>query len=587
MGQGKAEEVTTAAENNGKTDHAGDYFRERQADGRACLEAALDYLARGWAALAICTPDHVGVGPTHGKQCNHPGKAPWGPWKDFQTQLPAEEELRRKWKDNPQLNVGMTLGGITGLIGLDVDEDGGEELLRRLSKGDLPPTLEFSSGKGRRLLYRVPPGVRLKPTPKPGGEEVESGELRLLGLGSQTVMPPSRHKDSGRCYAWKPGHGPGEMEPALAPAWVVDLMRDDAHGRKGKHSHQRAHPLGDGEPIHEKYRNSTLTSLAGTMRRRGMTEEEIAAALLVVNANRCKPPLEEGEVRGIARSVARYEPFRGTATGDGAGQEAKDIILAYFRRIYQPVFKRGEALYSSSLGREVRRAEACFGASTELIDALAHATNAPRLQGDVINHAALPNLFKTWSRTAWADLLKDLPEEESGDEIVDPAAEDFRALVSVALHRPVKLGQVYERVRGKEIEMETQAENRSLIDWCRLWAKPGGWAQVRSYLLWCRLEATEEGARLRVALRPELFRQVGGTDLAGLTQRRFAKLAEMYNVGLGQECRPGGRTRAVELTEEFLADLLDRPAMTNDASASGAHTRENGFVPSSEEDLPC
>jgi hypothetical protein len=323
MERGEAGEVTTAAENNVKTDHAGDYFRERQADGHACLEAALDYLARGWAALAICTPDHVGVGPTHGKQCKHPGKAPWGPWKEYQTTLPTEEELRRKWKDNPQLNVGMTLGGITGLIGLDVDEDGGEELLRRLSQGDLPPTLEFSSGKGRRLLYRVPPGVRLKPTPKPGGEEVEGGELRLLGLGSQTVMPPSRHKASWRRYAWKPGHSPDEIDPALAPAWVIDLMRDEGHGRKGKHSHQRAHPQGDGEPIREKYRNSTLTSLGGTMRRRGMTEEEIAEALLVVNANRCDPPLSEDEVRGIAKSVCRYEPFKGTATGGGTGPAAR------------------------------------------------------------------------------------------------------------------------------------------------------------------------------------------------------------------------------------------------------------------------
>jgi hypothetical protein len=569
---------------NGATDHAGDYLRQRQSDGRACLEAALDYLVRGWSALAICTPDHVGVGSTHGKQCKHMGKAPWGPWKEYQTTLPTEEELRRKWKDNPQLNVGMTLGGITGLIGLDVDEDGGEELLRRLSKGDLPPTLEFSSGKGRRLLYRVPPGVRLRPTPKPGGEEVEAGELRLLGLGSQTVMLPSRHKTSGRCYAWKPGHGPGEIDPPIAPKWVIDLMRE----QKGKGSAGRAAPLGAGEKIRERKRNSTLTSWAGSMRRPGFGEEAIFAALMIENEARCDPPLDEDEVRSIARSIAGYEPFKGKATGqDGTGQEAKDIILAHFRHVYRPVFKRGEVLYSASLGREVRRSEACFGASTKLIEALAGATNSPRLQNGDVNHAALPNLFKTWARTAWADLLEPLPEEESGDEIVDPAAEDFRALVSAALHRPVKLGQVYERVRGKEVEMETQAESRSLIDWCRLWAKPGGWAQVRSYLLWCRKEATEEGAQLRVALRPELFRQVGGADLGSLTQRRFAKLAEMYNVGLGQECRPGGRTRAVELTEEFVAELLDRPALTNDGSPSPARARENGFISSCEEDLPC
>jgi hypothetical protein len=44
------------------------------------------------------------------------------------------------------------------------------------------------------------------------------------------------------------------------------------------------------------------------MRRRGFSEEAIAAALLVENEARCEPPLDEEEVRGIAASVARYAP---------------------------------------------------------------------------------------------------------------------------------------------------------------------------------------------------------------------------------------------------------------------------------------
>jgi putative DNA primase/helicase len=273
--------------------------------GGECFAAALDYRQRGWSALAVCTPNHVGVGPTHAKGCDSPGKAPWGPWKEYQTRLATEAELRRKWRDNPQLNVGMALGGVTGLIGLDVDEAGGEDLLRRLSGGDLPPTLEFTSGKGRRLLYRVPQGVELRPTPKPGGEAVENGELRLLGLGSQTVMPPSRHKDSGRRYAWVPGHAPGDLEPPVAPAWVVELMRADRANGKGRGPRAA---LGDGEKIPESQRNSTLASLAGSMRRRGMGYESIRAALMAENDERCEPPLAEAEVEKIATSIASYPP---------------------------------------------------------------------------------------------------------------------------------------------------------------------------------------------------------------------------------------------------------------------------------------
>jgi RecA-family ATPase len=59
--------------------------------------------------------------------------------------------------------------------------------------------------------------------------------------------------------------------------------------------------------IPEGSRNSTLASMAGSMRRRGMAEDEIAAALRKVN-QRCDPPLNESEVNKIAKSIARYEP---------------------------------------------------------------------------------------------------------------------------------------------------------------------------------------------------------------------------------------------------------------------------------------
>jgi hypothetical protein len=168
-------------------DAAAEALEAGKAAGAECLAAALEYLALGWSTLAVCPPDHVGVGKTHAQNCKHPGKAPWGTWKEYQTRLPTDAELCRKWHDNPLLNAGVALGGVTGLIGLDIDGRVGEEVLARLSGGDVPRTLEFTSGApdSRRLLYRVPVGAHLRPTPRPGGLEVEHGELRLLGLGSQ------------------------------------------------------------------------------------------------------------------------------------------------------------------------------------------------------------------------------------------------------------------------------------------------------------------------------------------------------------------------------------------------------------------
>ena len=69
-------------------------------------------------------------------------------------------------------------------------------------------------------------------------------------------------------------------------------------------------------PILKGERNRTLTSLAGSMRRRGMSENAISAALLEENRRRCSPPIEDDEVKQIAASVAKYTPsIDGIAAG--------------------------------------------------------------------------------------------------------------------------------------------------------------------------------------------------------------------------------------------------------------------------------
>jgi hypothetical protein len=120
-----------------------------------CLKAALGYLGRGWAALAVCPPDHKDVPPFHRAACSKPGKRPLGPWKTWQTRLPTLDEVVGQWELVPAANVGIALGPVSGLVGVDVDGEEGERILRELSGGDLPRTLTFTTGRGRRLLYAI------------------------------------------------------------------------------------------------------------------------------------------------------------------------------------------------------------------------------------------------------------------------------------------------------------------------------------------------------------------------------------------------------------------------------------------------
>lgn len=286
------------------------------ADGKACLDAALRYLDRGWSILALCPPDHMGirlVSREHGKSCKSPGKRPWYEWKPFQERLPTKQEILDRWRQLPNSNVGGALGPVSQLLRVDVEGQAGEQLLNEKSKGDLPPTLAFRSGRkdgtGRGLLYGIPRGVTLRTTIESLGQH---SELRFQAQGAQTVLPPSRHKDGG-LYLWEPGHGIDDGVLHEAPDWLIAELQ--ASARK----ECKARSGDDWEEIFagtsEGARNDSMTQVAGKLLRAlgdlDSTSDLQAAWLSVCAVNeQNSPPLEEGELRTIFRSIHRAEKAR-------------------------------------------------------------------------------------------------------------------------------------------------------------------------------------------------------------------------------------------------------------------------------------
>lgn len=116
--------------------------------------------------------------------------------------------------------------------------------------------------------------------------------------GGYVVVPPSRNR------TWTRGIPDLDTLPRLPEGLKHRLREGHTGGAQGRCDATDA----VGEIIPDGSRNGTLTSLAGTMRRRGMGEAEIFAALEVTNRLRCKPPLPVEDVRRISGSVARYEP---------------------------------------------------------------------------------------------------------------------------------------------------------------------------------------------------------------------------------------------------------------------------------------
>jgi hypothetical protein len=278
---------------------------------------------------------------------------------------------------------------------------------------------------------------------------------------------------------------------------------------------------------------------------------------------------------GPASSNGQHPPPNGQPSQEG--QDAQDsmwelmaygIILRYFRSHYAPAFRRGQVIHSSTLGRDVKMGEACAAPGLALVKLLTEAIDCPR-SGQGADIEAIPVLFRTWAKSAWVDMLGELPEEETSGVVVESAEDEFRGRVAAALLHHASLGYRYENDNG---EWVTETQRRTLINWCRLFAK-SRWADIRGYQVWCR---HDEDTGLEVAIRKELFGQVQGcADLARMSATKFTRLAEAYQVGAGgRNGQRIGGARVVLLAPEFLAYLLEHPAADATSDDTGqTHTR--------------
>jgi putative DNA primase/helicase len=286
---------------------ASDAEAQARADGEACLAEALDLASLNWSIIPI----YYG--------CKNPVLRTWKP---YQSQRATQEEIQAWWRDWPRAGLAVVLGRISSLCRIDADCSAAEEMLATLAVGDLPITVEFTTGRGRGLLYRLPTSRR--GVFKTKAQPVEGGELRFQAEGSYCVLPPSWHLLAKRHYAWVEGRSPHEIDVAFAPDWLLGQLRP-SRARTNGHAAERPRDedgggAGAGDAsrrIPEGRRDNTLASLAGTMRRRGMTPERIAAALRTENERRCDPPLPNEDVDRIARSVGSYPPGGSSSNGDG------------------------------------------------------------------------------------------------------------------------------------------------------------------------------------------------------------------------------------------------------------------------------
>ncbi|MBI2859183.1 MAG: bifunctional DNA primase/polymerase [Chloroflexi bacterium] len=258
------------------------------------LDAALALVDEGFKVFPCCwpTPDgKCGCGHTPPHIDNNIGKAPVGR-NGFKDATQLQIRVREFWTKYPLANIGVQT---EGLIVPDIDaRSGGFESKQALIAkfGPLPRTrVNRTGGGGEHWLYAARDRSASLVKTLPGFPGID-----VKGKGGYILGPGSLHVSGNRYEVID------DAPIAVAPEWLDALS-------------VRANPApvaatggnGHGEPIPSGQRDNTLASLAGSMRRRGMTSEEIFPALVAVN-QRVVPPMDEADIRRIAESIGRYEP---------------------------------------------------------------------------------------------------------------------------------------------------------------------------------------------------------------------------------------------------------------------------------------
>ena len=236
----------------------------------------------------------------------------WGPrghknpmvrgWPDLAT---TDPKLIRQWAaEHPGCNFYLVMGH--GFVCIDVDN---REVLSELEERGLmiPDTLAHGSPRGGHFIFKTPPGVEIHSSAGKINRHVD-----VKGYRSHIPCPGSIREDGSTYVPMR------DADVAMLPEpWLEAMIAIGSVDRDGKRipptarakSRRKAAP----RDVPEGQRNDALFRLGAGMRRGGLEQDEIEAALLERNS-KFSSPLSEQEVQRIADSDTRYEPDAGCRT---------------------------------------------------------------------------------------------------------------------------------------------------------------------------------------------------------------------------------------------------------------------------------
>jgi len=250
------------------------------------------------------------------------------------------ERLRAEWLASVAAhvagggNVGLALP--LGVVALDVED---AATLRACDAHD--GAWQWSrepEGRGH-ALFRCGAALRQGKVRIDGAPELVVSRVGGKGF---LVAAPSVHPETREPYSWLRGlPATPDGLPELPAAWRAQLEPDarDADG------------IGNGA-IPKGGRNDTLHRIAAAMRGRGEPPEAILAELRRVNAERCRPPLADGELQQIARSAERYAAGEPPPASDSEDVANAERLARHYAEAMRWCASRGWLVWTGTVWEE-------------------------------------------------------------------------------------------------------------------------------------------------------------------------------------------------------------------------------------------
>lgn len=252
--------------------------------------------------------------------CSSPGKHP-RTMNGVKSATTDAAQVKQWWEKWPDSNIGIATGQQSGVFVIDIDGQAGEKSLEVATKelGELPASWEqLTGGGGRHLVFKYPTKGKM------GNKVGVMPNIDIRGDGGYIVAAPSTHI-SGKNYEWEISSEPGDAELKSAP----DIWLSFCRGERSEYT--PAAPLPDVFPKGQ--RNDLMFRLGASMRRKGLSDTAILAALEEENKTRCSPPLPQKELETIAKQAASYE--QGEISGSVAPELDSDpnILLSELKEL--------------------------------------------------------------------------------------------------------------------------------------------------------------------------------------------------------------------------------------------------------------